>query len=182
MEEELIKAKLKLYELILDKYRKQIEEGERKSISELREKVSPNREEVKIIGNKILSNIKNYSYENHFLIALSNVISYLNSIKIVKLPFNVWLDFKTIDEIKIADSIDKSLLALALIRFLGSQNAKVIVLSDKRTVVNFEYNNYFYILIPENGSLLVNEEAITFLSKERSLYAFSDLFFESYDE
>ncbi len=131
--------KLKIYELIISKYREKIEESEHKSISELRERISPYNEFVKQLNERLSQDLKPYEYEKHFTSALQNSIEYIKGVKNVELPVSFWIDFETMDELKAGDLIDQALLLTSLLRSFGSPTAKMYITKSRKVYVGYEW-------------------------------------------
>jgi len=174
--------KLKIYELIISRYREQIEQGEHKSISELRERISPYNEFVKALNERLSAELKPYEYDKHFEAALQNSVNYLRTIKNMDIPVNFWIDFQTMDTLKAGDLTDKALLLTSLLRSFGSPSAKVYITRSKKVYVGYEWKGGQHLLNPESGSMLSGEDVQRAFAEDPIVYAFSDLYFETYGE
>ena len=175
-------TKLKIYMLIVSRYKQSISEKEQKSITEIRQRCSPYSDFIKKLKERLVGEVINYSYENDFLHAVERVLDYARSIKNFELLIPFWMNFEEIDEIKAASPIDKAVLIVALLRVFGSESARVFVTKSKRNYASFEYKEKKYIIIPESGSLLVGDDADKTIREDPLAYAFSDLLFESYED
>lgn len=183
MEDEVeSEIRLKIYELIISKYRDKIEESEHKSVSELRERISPHNEFVKQLNGRLSSGLEPYEYEKHFAAAVQNCLSYIKGIKNIKLPVSFWIDFETMDKLKAGDLTDQALLLVSLLRSFGSQTAKVIITKSGKVYVGYEWAGGQHLANPESGSLLSGDDVQKIFSADPMAYAFSDLYFESYGE
>lgn len=180
MEKDEDGVKLKLYELIISRYREKIEESENRGISELRTRISPYNEFVKQLNERLCSELTPYEYEKHFPIAVQKAIEYIKSIKNIELPVTFWLEFETIDELKAGNLIDQALLLTSLLRSFGSQNAKIFITKSKKVYVGYSWKDEQYLINPESGSLLRGEDVQTVFFNDSVLYTFSDLCFETY--
>ncbi|VVB98449.1 Uncharacterised protein [uncultured archaeon] len=175
-------VKLKIYELIISRYKDKIEEGEHKSISELRERISPYNEFIKQLAERLSAELKPYEYEKHFPPALQNSIEYIKGIRNVELPVSFWIDFQTMDELKAGDVIDQALLLTSLLRAFGSPGAKMFITKSRKVYVGYEWKGEQHIINPESGSVLSGEDVQKTFAEDPIVYAFSDLYFESYGE
>ncbi len=172
-------TKLKLYMLIASRYKDLINEKEHKSISEIRMKCSPYREQIKKLKQKIIGNVVNYSYESDFAHVADRVLDYVKEIKNFELLISFWMDFGEIDEIKAANPLDKAIIATALLRALDSPNARVAATKKNRFYVRFEYNGKKYLINPQNGSMISGDDVDKMLKDEGVSYEFNDLVFET---
>ncbi len=173
--------KLRLYMLILSRYKDLIREKESKTISEIRQLVSPYKSEfVKTMKMEFVK--ENYSYENDFLTAVEEVIDYMNKIKTCEFTIPFWMSFEEINELKITDSANKAVFFAALLRSFGSEDVKVVVTKERKQYVRFRWKGDSYLFIPESGSLLRNEDITRLLESDPAAYAFSDLSYENYEE
>ncbi len=175
-------VKLKIYELILSRYKERIEEGEHKSISELRERISPYNDFVKQLAERLSAGLRPYEYEKHFTAALQNSVEYIKSLRNVELPVSFWIDFKTMDELKAGDIIDQALLLTSLLRSFGSPTAKMLITKSRRVYVGYEWKGEQHMVNPESGSVLSGEDVQKAFSEDPLVYAFSDVYFETYGE
>ncbi len=174
--------RLKVYELIISRYKEKIEEGEHKSISELRERISPYNEFVKQLGERLSPEPKPYEYEKHFPAALQNSIEYIKGITNLELPVSFWIDFHIMDEFKAGDLIDQALLLTSLLRSFGSPTAKMYITKSRKVYVGYEWKGEQHIINPESGSVLSGDDVQKTFAEDPIVYAFSDLYFETYGE
>jgi len=176
-------TRLKIYLLILNRYKDLIAEKESKTISEIRQLVSPyNNESLKKIKLELLSDVPDYDYENNFFSAVEKTIEYMKKIKTCEFAIPFWMTFDEIDELKITDSANKAVFFAALLRSLGSENVKVLVTKSRRQYVKFEFAGDTYAFVPESGSLLRNEDVRKMLEQDPAGYVFNDLSYENYEE
>ncbi len=174
--------KLKVYELILARYKDHIEENEHKSVSDLRSHISPYNDFIKSLKERLFSEFRPYEYEKHFPAAARVAVDYVNGIKKVELPVSFWLGFETMDEFKVGDVIDKALLLASLLRALESPTAKVYITKTRKIYIGYEWKGEQSLINPESGSMLSGEEAQAIFTSDPIVYAFSDLYFENYGE
>ena len=176
-------TKLKIYLLILNRYKDLIKEKETKTISEIRQLVSPyNNESLKKIKEELLSDMPDYNYENNFFAAVEKAIEYMKKIKSCEFAIPFWMTFDEINELRITDGANKAVFFAALLRSFGSENVKVLVTKERKQYVRFEWGGDDYLFVPESGSLLRNEDVTKLLESDPAGYAFSDLSYENYEE
>lgn len=176
-------TRLKIYLLILNRYKDLIAEKESKTISEIRHLVSPyNNEPLKRIKQELLSEMQDYNYEKNFFAAVEKTIEYMKKIKTCEFVIPFWMGFDEINELKITDSANKAVFFTALLRSFGSENVKVVVTKGRRQYVKFEWGGDTYLFVPESGSLLRNEDVTKITESDPPAYAFSDLSYENYEE
>ncbi len=176
-------TKVRIYLLILNRYRDSIRENESKTISEIRQLVSPyNNEFLKKLKSEITSGIPNYSYENNFFTAVESAAEYMKKIRTCEFTIPFWMTFEEIDKLKITDSANKAVLFAALLRSLGSENVKVIVTKGRRQYIRFEWGGDNYLFVPETGSFLRNRDVMKTFETDPPAYAFSDLSYENFEE
>ncbi len=176
MEEKLCK----IYKKMVERYKKEIEEKEYRSISELRLMVSPYNEFIKALKERLLEGIQPYNYENHFFSAVEKATEYIKGIENVQMPIEFYLSFEEIDLIKAAETREQTILLASLLRAFGSESAAVL-LTSKRPYVYFKWKDEHYLINPESGSLLSGSEYTRVRTGEISRYLFSDLIFESFE-
>lgn len=175
-------TKLKIYELIISRYKDKIEENEHKSISELRERISPYNDFVKQLGEKLSADLKPFEYEKHFPSALQNCVEYIKGVRNIELPVSFWIDFKIMDELKAGDLIDQALLLTSLLRFFGSPSAKMSITKSRKVYVGYEWKGEQYLINPESGSVLSGEDVQKAFADDALVYSLSDVYFETYGE
>ncbi|NYZ77031.1 hypothetical protein H0O02_01820 [Candidatus Micrarchaeota archaeon] len=176
-------TKLNIYLLILNRYKDLIKEKESKTISEIRQLVSPyNNESLKKLKDELTSEISNYSYEKNFYMAMDKAMAYVKRIRTCEFAIPFWMSFDEIREFGITDAMNKSVLFAALMRSFGSENVKVVVTKKAKPYVRFEWGGDNYLFVPETGSLLQNEDVRRLFESDPASYAFSDLSYENYEE
>jgi hypothetical protein len=182
MDEPNDEKRLRLYELIMQRYKDLINEKEEKSVSQIRQKITPYDEYIKSLKEKLIEDLLPYEYDKHFFLAVQKTIEYVKKIETSKLGLTFWMDFEKIDEIKSAGAMDKALLLTTLLRSLDSKDAKVIVSKSGKIYVGFSWNEEKYLIVLDSGSLLAGEDSIKAFEADPMAYSFSDLFYESYEE
>jgi len=175
-------TKLEIYKLVLSRYKDLITEKESLSISEIRQKVSPYNDFVRKMRDSLLIDMVPYDPRQNFLTGAERAMDLIRKIKTCEFAFTFWMDFKEMDSLKIATSMDKAILLAALLRSLESEDAKVLVTKKGRALVRFSYKGVPYLFVPESGSLLMGDDAMRLITDDPLAYAFSDLIYENYEE
>ncbi len=176
------RTKLEIYKLVLGRYKGMISEKESKSISEVRQRVSPYHPAIRAVRERLLQDIAPYSYNHHFLAAAQKAISYVASIRTCEFSFSFYVDFREMDELRIGTALDKAIYLAALLRSLESEDVKVLVTRRGRAFVRYMYKDSSFIFVPESGSLLSGEDAMKLFSEDPLAYSFSDLLYENYED
>ncbi len=174
--------KLKLFRLVVDRYTNIIDEKESKSISEIRQRVSPYVPFVEKLKEKLLADFGSYEYKANFFSAVQKAIEYLKGIRVFNLPFAFWLSFEEMGELKSASALDKAVLFAALLRAFGSEEVVVTVTKSQKPFVRFSWKGESYLYSPETDSLISGEYLSSVFEKDAPLYNFSDLKYESFEE
>ncbi|MFA5745375.1 MAG: hypothetical protein WC932_00765 [archaeon] len=140
----------KYYEQILDKYKDNINEQEKKTISQIKAMVNPNDLTIKSIVSKYKP--IGYEYSKDYIEALRKIYMFFKSeIEVIKTDIKVlyWMDATLIFKTKIADEQDASSLLCSAMQGLGDQETMVFVvlLEDDKThaFVKTKYKNQHYI-------------------------------------
>jgi hypothetical protein len=175
-------TKLEVYKLVLGRYRDLITEKESRSISEIRQRVSPYNDFIRRLRDSMLADTVPYVYKSHFFSAAQRAMAYVRNIRTCEFAFTFWMDFKEMEQLKIATAMDKAILFAALLRSFESEDAKVLVTKKGRAFVRFAWNGTQYLFSPENGSLLVGEDSMNAFPDDPVAYAFNDLVYENYEE
>ncbi|MDD3178130.1 MAG: hypothetical protein PHR26_01295 [Candidatus ainarchaeum sp.] len=144
------KAREKYMINVINKYKEIINEKERKTISEMKNRINPTDISIKSIINKF-SPI-GYNYEKEYLKTLKKIYNYLNSeIEIVdnNLGILFWIDFSKILTEKICDQQNASVLLCSIMDGLKDDFAtiEVVLLDNEKihTFVKTKYKNMNYI-------------------------------------
>ncbi|MCX8195120.1 MAG: hypothetical protein N3G22_03390 [Candidatus Micrarchaeota archaeon] len=176
--------KLKLYRLIIERYRDKIEQYETKSVSELKMLVAPYDEKIASVKNAITENFHPYIYEENFLEAAKSAFAYLSSFQTISSPVSFWLSFGEMEEIMAGDEIDKSIFLCSILRALGSENAKVFVTESKNAYVLFQFGGKSFVADHSKDNLqeFDSGEAAMSSLRGRILYAFNDKEYEDFRE
>ncbi len=190
-ESENLRAKLadarlqsELYKLIIERYRKFIEDSESKSIAELRQLVRPLDASVTELKISIQDQFHPYLYQDHFLKAVETGLNTTFSWKSVAMPVSFWVNFADMARLHAADDIDRAILLCSLMRALGSDNARVLIGKNKSAWVGFSFGEKQYVVdISRKGMNAFN-------SKDDSLkqfmftilYSFNDRDYQDFSE
>lgn len=176
--------RLKVYRLIIDRYRDKIEEYETKSVSDLKLLVQPRNERVAAMRESLTWSFHPYVYEEHFLQAAKMAFEYVSSFRTLSLPVSFWLDFSEMQQMMAGDEIDKSILFCSLLRALGSDSAKVVVTDSRNSHVLFGFSGKFFIADHMQKELLekASEEEAKACLKGKPLYSFNDKDYEDFQE
>jgi hypothetical protein len=175
-------TKLEIYKLVLARYKDLINEKESRSISEIRQRVSPYNDFVRKMRDSMLTDMVPYVPKTQFFFAAQKAMSYISSIRTCEFSFTFWMDFKEMDTLKFGTAMDKSILLAALLRSFESEDAKVLVSGKGKTFVKFSYGGTQYLFVTESGSLLVGDDSMKTFADDPLAYAFNDLVYENYDE
>ncbi|MBI5228325.1 hypothetical protein HY988_07060 [Candidatus Micrarchaeota archaeon] len=176
------KTKLSLYRLVINRYKNMVNEKESRSISEIRQLVSPYNPFIEKFRDTLISDIVPYVYQNHFFMAATKAISYVREIKTCQFAFNFWMSFEEMTSLRVGTAMDKAIFLAALLRAYGSENAKVIVSKKGKIYVRFAYEEKNYLVPAESGSLLSGDDTTLPFGDDPILYSFNDLVYENYED
>jgi hypothetical protein len=175
-------TKLKIYKLVLGRYKDLISEKESLSITEIRERVSPYNDFIRGMRERMLSDIVPYDSRLHFLSAAERAMDYVRGIRTCEFAFTFSMSFKEMDELKIGTAMDKAIMLAALLRSFESEDARVLVTKKGKALVRFSCKGVPYLFNSESGSLLVGEDASRLFNEDPIAYCFNDLMYENYEE
>jgi len=140
----------KYYEIILNKYKDEINETEKKTISEIKEMVKPTDLTIKSLASKYQP--ISYDFNKDYLNTLRQLYNYLKSdVDVIRndLKLLFWIDFTSIITNKIADEQDISILFCSCMKALSDEEARIeiVMLDDEKihAFVKTKYKNTFYI-------------------------------------
>jgi hypothetical protein len=176
--------RIKLFRMIIERYRDEIEAHESKSISDMKDLAKPHDATVIAIRDSILGSFRPYVYGEHFLAAAKMCFSHLSSFQTISPPVSFWLTFGEMKELMAGDEIDKSILLCSLFRSIGSENAKVFVTSTKNSYVAFEFSGKHYLADhskPELSEFSGWQECLSAMNG-KLLYSFNDTEYENFQE
>ena len=171
-----LRDKISLLELILERYREHVEASETKTVTDMKRLVNPENEKVKEIADGITKRIVDYKPEEHLHMAAQFAIKYMERVRRVRPPLVFWMDMDDIVKFDIGSLMDKSILFTSMLRKLGSEDAKVLVLDDGTPTVMFVHAGKHYMADLEDNIIKPLDPNI----KKR--YAFNDKDFVNYQE
>jgi len=176
--------KVRLYKLIIDRYRDKIEEYETKSVSDLKGLVQPKNATIAEIRDSVAEGFHPYVYLDNFLEAAKMAFQQVSSFKTIPAPVSFWLTFSEVEDLMAGDEIDKSIFLCSLLRSLGSENAKVFVTDTRNSYVLFQFSGKSFVADHSQESLLEHASGQSALDslKGKILYAFNDLEYEDFQE
>lgn len=190
-----LKLQIKLYRLLLEKYADIINEGEKRTIGEIKSLI--NGEDLTIQA--ILSDFmpEKYSFEKDYAKTAPPVLNFITSeIEYVdhELNLNYWLTPKEIFTSKVGDDEDLAVFLCSLLLGLGDEKAEVVIaeLDNLKThaFVITELENKFYLLDPSqktkfnefsgNKEDVVAKYSFTKAKIKRFLYKFNHSNYEQF--
>ncbi|MCX8197302.1 MAG: hypothetical protein N3G80_03240 [Candidatus Micrarchaeota archaeon] len=176
--------KLKLYKLIIDRYKEQIEKYETKTVSELKAMVLPYDKTVEQIRETLLSDFHPYIFSEHFLDAAKMAFQYVSSFQTITSPVSFWLSFQEMHLLHAGDEIDKSILLCSLLRSLGCEQAKIYVTDSRSSVVVFFFQDKWFLASHKENNLkeFSSEKDALSAIPGKPLYAFNDKVYEDFAE
>jgi len=138
------------YEIILNKYKDEINETEKKTISEIKDMVRPTDLTIKSLVSKYQP--IGYDFNKDYLNSLRQIYNYLKSeVSVIRNDLKIlfWIDFANVIKNKIADEQDVSILLCSCMQALSDENARIeiVMLDDEKihAFVKTKYKNTFYI-------------------------------------
>ena|GEM_PF-2948024 len=164
-------------EYILKRHKDELEKEEIRSLSRLRQLISPYSDYVSKLKAKMLGDLAPYRKEEKFLDAVTQIIAHISDISIVTLPIQYSLTFEEIEQLMAASKIDKALLTTSLLRAAGSEDAACVI-GNKYITVKFTHLGETYAIDIEDNTVLSGAEAEGFVQGSEPKYIFNDLFFE----
>lgn len=174
-----------LYSKIIERYKKQIEEAEAKTISALPSLVTPRDPAVEELKRSIIKDIESstgevYNYQAHFLDSAKRAFEIVNSYATVSLPLEFWFLPKDVIEIKAGDVVDKAILLCSLLISFGNEGAKIFlrIINEgdaREAYVVFEFNGAEWIADLNKGVL--RKGKIKNLLKTGVVYEFNDKYY-----
>ncbi|MBI4399904.1 hypothetical protein HY570_04095 [Candidatus Micrarchaeota archaeon] len=170
---EKYKTKLALYRAIIERYREEIEMHENKTLAELKTLIDSESQGVKQIKELILADFHPYIYEKDFLSAAEHAYQFVkDEISPETLPLDFWLTLDDIFNLKAGDDVDKARFLCSLLIALNNSNSKVIVETNGKAFVSFDFNDIYYVIeISTNERFFGPREEV--LSKLKDKYKLS---------
>ena len=171
--------KLKLYMLVVNRYKDFISEKEAKSVTELRNSISPYTDFIKKLQKRLIGNL---DPQTDFFSCAQKFILYIRNITNFEFLFNFWMTFEEIDLLQAAPLMDQALLLTSLLRSVDAKDPRVVVTKSDRIYITFDHNGDQYLIIPDTGSLLIGKDAQLIFEKDPKAYSFSDLVYENHED
>jgi len=175
-------TKLKIYTLILSRYKDTINQNESRSISEIRQKVSPYSEYIKKLRDRLLYDLNPYDPERSFLTAAERSIAYIRGVRTCEFAFNFWMSFDEIESLKIASALDKAMLLAALLRAIGSEDARVLVTKKGKVFVRYGWKGIVYLFNPQTDTLSSGGDSLGIFSDDPLASSFNDLVYDNFED
>ncbi len=145
--------KIILYETLLKKYQKLINENEKKTVGEIKSLINKNDLTIESFVEQFKP--EKYEFDKYYLLVLKKCYDFIISeINFVKIGFdlNYWLDAKDILKNKIADDEDISVMMCSIMLYLGDKNAEIVICElenySTHSIITTEYKSQFIILDP----------------------------------
>ncbi|MFH0835587.1 MAG: hypothetical protein V1834_00295 [Candidatus Micrarchaeota archaeon] len=194
----------KVYRTIIDRYADAINEGEEKSIPELKTLVNPRDKTVVNKRDEFFMQLKGdeiewqFDFDRDFPGFAVKSFEFVNSLKPVhaELSVSYWLSPKDMIDLGAGDALDKCVFLCSLLISAGCKNARVRVVALegalKHSFVLFEFKNRQYLLDPSSveSEAVCEAEALEGLFVHycfdsrgvvRPLYEFNDESFEEFE-
>ncbi|MFH1095413.1 MAG: hypothetical protein V1728_04305 [Candidatus Micrarchaeota archaeon] len=179
-----LQLQLELHHLVIERYRKFIEDGESKTIAELRSLVRPADSAVVEMKMLISDQFHPYVYGQNFLHAVQKALDTVFSYKKVSMPVSFWTSFGDITRLHAGEDIDKALLLCSLLRALGSDGARVLIGKEKNAWVAFDFGEKHYVIDIANRTMSaypLDDDAIhAFMHAVQ--YSFNDKEYQDFSE
>lgn len=175
-------TKLEIYKLVISRYKDLISEKESRSISDLRQSVSPYNDHIRKLRDSMLLDMVPYVHKTHFFTAAQRAMAYVRAIRTCEFAFTFWMDLKEMEALKLGTAMDKAILLAALLRSFESEDAKVLVTRKGGAFVKFSWGGTQYLFAADRGSLFIGGDSMKVFADDPVAYAFSDLVYENYEE
>jgi hypothetical protein len=168
--------RLRLFRLIIERYRGEIEEHENKTVSDLKGMVLPHDPIITKTRDSLLEGFRPYIYEEHFLPAAKMCCEYVSSFATISPPVAFWLGFSDMQSIMAGDEIDKSILLCSLLRSLGSPDARIFVTDTKNSYVLCSFGGKFHLSAHSGAepSICESEQEALLRMSGKPIYSFND--------
>lgn len=175
-------TKLEIYKLVISRYKDLISEKESRSISDLRQSVSPYTDGIRRLRDSMTSDMVPYVHKSQFFTAAQRAMAYVRGIRTCEFAFTFWLNIREMEQLKMGTAMDKAILLAALLRSFESEDARVLVTKKGAAFVKFSWGGTQYLFAADRGSLYVGEDALSVFADDPVAYAFNDLVYENYEE
>jgi len=174
-----LQDRIKIYELIIERYRDYIEKSETKTIADLKSLISPNDEHIQKKKDELIDSIRPYIYEQHFLKAAELAHKFVREIRTYTTTINFWLTPKEMIDLRGGDPMDKAVFLCSLLVALENRDAHVIVGMNKgiKVAVGFMFNNEFIIIDPISTAKAKGEKdkiIDEWFKEDKRIYEFND--------
>ena len=174
-----LQDKIKIYEMIIERYREYIERSEAKTITDLKLLVRPNDEIIQRKKDELIQNMRPYVYDQNFLQAAELAHNFIREIRTCNIAIDFWLTPKEMMTLRGGDPMDKAVFLCSLFIALENQDSFVIVGVDKgiKAGVGFTFNNEFYMIDPASSAHAKGEkEKIIgeWFKEDKRIYEFND--------
>jgi hypothetical protein len=168
--------RLRLFRLIIERYREEIEEHENKTVSDLKGMILPHDPIIAKTRDSLLESFRPYIYEEHFLAAAKMCCEYVASFSTISPPVAFWLTFSDMHSIMAGDEIDKSILLCSLLRGIGSPDARIFVTNTKNSYVLCSFNGKFHLSAHSGAepAICASEQEALLRMSGKPLYSFND--------
>lgn len=142
--------KLRMYELIIKRYKDTIEQKESKTVTDLKGLIKPNDEIIARKKMEIVEKMRPYIFEQHFLSGAEEAHKFVRTIRTVILPVDFWLTPKEMIELRGGDPMDKAVFLCSLLVALENTDSYVVVGTNKgiKIAVAFEFKGEWHLLDP----------------------------------
>ena len=173
---DILRAKIVLLEMIIDRYHKVIEESETKTVSEMKEMVDPDRPGIRELIRDIKESFTDYDQKRDLLSAVNLLLDRLRGIVIVEPPVQFWADPEEVLRKGVGDRMDLAIISCSVMIGLGCSSARVLVLEDGTPHVMFVYDGRHQMID------LVNMIVKPLDPNLKKRYSFNDREFTNYQE
>ncbi|MEM2974707.1 MAG: hypothetical protein QW112_03760, partial [Candidatus Micrarchaeia archaeon] len=171
--------RIKLYEIIIERYRDYIEKSETKTIADLKLLVRPNDEVIQKKKEDIIECMRPYIYEQHFQKAAEMAHKFVREIRTYTTTVNFWLTPKEMMNLRGGDPMDKAVFLCSLLVALENPESYVIVGMNKgiKVAVGCSFNNEFIIMDPISPATAKGEKdkiINEWFKNDKKIYDFND--------
>lgn len=177
-------SKLRLYDLILARYRDKINENETLSVSQIKQKISPEDDHVVSLRQRFIAELglSEYKFEKHFFMLAQRTILHMQKISNLSLPFTFWLGFSEMEQIGAGQPLNKGVLLVSLLRSFDCPDARLLVTKKGRVFARFAWKGETHYISVESGSLINGEEIWNIFSDDGPSYSLNDLEYENHED
>lgn len=178
----ILKDRIKLLELIIDRYKSTIEQSEIKTIADIKAMVNPKDNEVKRISEEIKSKFKPYIYDRDFLSAAKEAHEFIRQIRTIITPIDFWLMPRDIIKLRGGDPMDKAIFLCSILIALDNYDSFVVVGIDSGTkvAVSFKFKDKWYMVDPTGREMIEGkkEDLINkWMPDEKDVYEFNNIIY-----